>query len=127
MYPPELKYTSEHEWALITGDTARVGITYYAQAQLGDVVYVDLTAKPGDAVRRGDSFGVVESVKAASDLYCPLSGTVTALNSRLAANPELVNQDPYGDGWMLELRIADPAEVESLLDADHYQQQLPAE
>ena len=125
MYPPELKYTTEHEWTRISGVVARVGITEFAQAQLGDVVYVDLTKKPGDSVAASESFGVVESVKAASDLYCPLAGSVTAVNSRLASNPELVNQDPYGEGWMLELRVADPAQAESLLSADDYEAQLP--
>jgi glycine cleavage system H protein len=120
-------YTADHEWTRISGDVARVGITEYAQARLGDVVYVDLPRKPGDAVVASESFGVVESVKAASDLYCPLSGTVLAVNTRLASNPELVNQDPYGDGWMLELRISDPSQAESLLSATDYEAQLPSE
>jgi glycine cleavage system H protein len=125
MYPADLRYTSEHEWARVAGDVARVGITEFAQAQLGDVVYVDLTKKTGDRVEASESFGVVESVKAASDLYCPLSGVVLSVNAKLAASPELVNQDPYGDGWMLEMRISDPAQVGTLLSSEDYEAQLP--
>lgn len=117
--PSELRYTEEHEWVRESGEALRVGITDFAQDQLGDVVYVELP-KVGDELKRMQPFGVVESVKAASDLFSPLSGTVTAVNDRLVDEPELVNDDPYGEGWMLELKVSDAAELDGLLDADAY-------
>jgi glycine cleavage system H protein len=123
-YPADLRYTAEHEWVRATGDgLARVGITAFAQDALGDVVYVSLPAV-GDSVRAGDSCGEVESTKSVSDLYAPLTGDVTAVNEALDARPELVNTDPYGDGWMYELRLQDPGALDSLLDHAGYQQQL---
>src|SRR6476469_5554676 len=101
--PNDRKYTNEHEWVRLQGDTAEVGITEYAQAELGDVVYVELPA-PGTQVKQGETFGVVESVKAASDLYAPLSGEVLEANATLQDTPELVNTEPYGGGWMLKVR-----------------------
>ena len=127
MFPADLKYTAEHEWTRVTGDIARIGITDFAQAQLGDVVYVDITKRAGEQVSHGESFGVVESVKAASDLFCPVTGTVVAVNARLAASPELVNQQPYGEGWMVEVRLANLTEVDALLSAEAYEAALPAE
>ncbi|MFQ5944877.1 MAG: glycine cleavage system protein GcvH [Anaerolineae bacterium] len=118
-YPEDLRYTEEHEWARWQDGEALVGITHYAQDQLGDVVYVELPA-PGDAVQQSEPFGVVESVKAASDLYSPLSGRVSALNEALAERPELVNEDPYGEGWMIRLEPSDAAELEGLLSAAAY-------
>ncbi len=100
----ERRYTKTHEWLIIDGKTATVGITDFAQAQLGDVVFLDLPS-PGRKVAHGESFGVIESVKAASDLYAPVAGTISAVNDKLAANPELVNSDPYGDGWILKLQF----------------------
>ncbi len=100
----ERRYTKTHEWLIIDGKPATVGITDFAQAQLGDVVFLDLPS-PGRKVALGESFGVIESVKAASDLYAPVAGTIAAVNDKLAANPELVNSDPYGDGWILKLQI----------------------
>jgi len=117
--PEELRYTSEHEWVRTTGDTVRVGITDFAQDQLGDVVYVELP-NAGAHLEANQPFGVVESVKAASDLYSPLTGKVVALNDRLLDQPELVNSDPYGEGWMLELAPANPSDVEALMDAQAY-------
>lgn len=117
--PAELRYTKEHEWARREGDQARVGITGYAQEQLGDVVFVELP-KVGTRVTATKSFGVVESVKAVSDLYAPLSGEVTAVNAALPGKPELVNSDPYGDGWMIVIKLADPAEYDTLLSAETY-------
>ncbi|WP_199444271.1 glycine cleavage system protein GcvH [Umezawaea beigongshangensis] len=122
MIPEELKYTEEHEWVLRTGDdTVRVGITDYAQEQLGDVVFVQLP-ELGEKVTVGQVLGEVESTKSVSDIYAPLVGEVVARNDSLDQQPELVNSDPYGEGWMVELRLADPAEVDGLLDASAYQE-----
>ena len=118
--PPDLKYTKEHEWARIEGDRARVGITHFAQEQLGDVVFVELP-KVGTRVTALKTFGVVESVKAVSDLYAPLSGEIVEINAELPKKPELVNQDPYGQGWMLVIKLSTPAEVGQLLDAAAYE------
>jgi glycine cleavage system H protein len=117
--PADLRYTEEHEWARLEDDRVIVGITEYAQAQLGDVVYVELP-KVGDRVRRMKPFGVVESVKAASDLFSPLTGTIVAVNARLTDEPELVNTDPYGDGWMVAIETDDAAELATLLSPDDY-------
>ena len=119
--PPDLKYTKEHEWARVEGDRARVGITHFAQEQLGDVVFVELP-KVGTRVTALKTFGVVESVKAVSDLYAPLSGEIVEVNAELPKKPELVNQDPYGQGWMLVIKLSTPAEVGQLLDAAAYEQ-----
>ncbi len=118
--PTDLRYTADHEWLKLEGSRARVGITDFAQDQLGDVVYVDVPPA-GRTVRAGKPFGVVESVKAVSDLYSPISGTVTEANARLVDAPELVNQDPYGEGWMVVIEPADPAEIDGLLDAAAYE------
>ncbi|MDY6890022.1 MAG: glycine cleavage system protein GcvH [Pseudomonadota bacterium] len=118
--PSELKYVASHEWVRDEGDgTVTVGITDHAQDLLGDVVFVELP-DVGDEVAAGDDAGVVESVKAASDLYAPLSGEVVEINDALEDAPELVNSDPYGDGWFLKLKLADPTELDDLLDADAY-------
>jgi glycine cleavage system H protein len=117
--PQELKYTKDHEWIRIEGDTAYVGITDFAQSELGDIVYVDIDTLDKE-VSRDEVFGTVEAVKTVSDLFCPLTGTVLEINPKLDANPELVNSDPYGDGWMIKLSIADQNEVADLLDAAGY-------
>lgn len=118
--PSDLKYAKSHEWLKITADgTALVGITDYAQNSLGDITFVQLP-KVGAALKAGETFGVVESVKAASDVYAPVAGTVLEVNSALDANPEKVNAAPYTDGWMLKLKLADPASVATLLDAAGY-------
>jgi glycine cleavage system H protein len=123
-YPQELRYTAEHEWVRTSDDGAvRIGITAFAQEALGDVVYVSLPAV-GDTIAAGDACGEIESTKSVSDLYAPLAGEVTAINDSLDATPELVNSDPYGEGWMYELRPEDPAAVEALMDAAGYQAQL---
>jgi len=120
--PPDLRYAKSHEWVKLDPDgTATVGITDYAQAALGDITYVQLP-KVGAALRAGGMFGVVESVKAASDVYAPLSGTVTAVNSALENAPEALNKDPYGSAWILKLKAADPREAAALLDAAAYAQ-----
>ena len=118
-YPPELRYTREHEWVRVEGGACVVGITHHAQDALGDVVYVELPAA-GAAVTAGKPFGVVESVKSVSDLYAPVSGQVAAVNPRLADAPELVNADPYGEAWMIRIELADPGQLDGLLDADAY-------
>ena len=118
--PAELKYTREHEWAKVEGDRARIGITGSAQEQLGDVVFVELP-KVGAKVTAMKTFGVVESVKAVSDLFAPVSGEVVEVNDALPKNPELVNSDPYGRGWMLVIRMSDPKDVDSLMSAADYQ------
>jgi len=127
VYPSDLRYSKEHEWARVEGARAAVGITRYAADQLGDVVYVDLTLKVGDEVHQFDTFGTVESVKAASDLFSPVSGRIVRVNDQLADQPELVNQDPYGQGWMLEVELADPAELDALLGAADYEASLPTD
>ncbi|MEA2632761.1 MAG: glycine cleavage system protein [Chloroflexota bacterium] len=119
MVPADLRYTKDHEWVRIEGDTATIGITAYAADQLGDIVFVELP-DPGRVLEASAAFGVVESVKAVSDLFAPVGGEVTEANGELAGNPELVNSDPYGTGWMLRLRLADPSQVEGLLEPDAY-------
>jgi glycine cleavage system H protein len=124
VYPEDLKYTPEHEWVKADGDgPVRVGITDFAQDQLGDIVYVQLP-DVGSAVRAGDACGELESTKSVSDLFAPVNGTVTAVNEALADQPDLVNSDPYGEGWLLDIEVEDTAEVEALMDADAYQGQL---
>ncbi len=117
--PPDLHYTRDHEWVRVDGEEATVGITQYAADQLGDIVFVELP-DAGRELDEAKPFGVVESVKAVSDLFAPLSGEVTAVNTALAADPELVNSDPYGRGWMIKLRIADTGQMDDLLDAPGY-------
>ncbi|WP_216204965.1 glycine cleavage system protein GcvH [Amycolatopsis aidingensis] len=119
--PEELRYTEEHEWvAARDGGSARVGITEYAQDQLGDVVFVDLP-EPGTPVRAGEPFGEVESTKSVSELFAPVDGEILAVNDAVAESPELINSDPYGEGWLVEIRMTDPAALEQLLDAEAYQ------
>jgi glycine cleavage system H protein len=119
MVPTDLRYTKEHEWVRVEGDVATVGVTEYAADQLGDVVFVDLP-EAGRSLEQFGTFGVVESVKAVSDLFAPLSGEVVEANAALAGQPELVNREPYAGGWMLKLRVADPKQVDGLLDAAAY-------
>ena len=117
-YPTDLKYTKDHEWIRVSGDTADIGITDYAQRQLGDVVYVDLP-DVGKAVTAGESFGSIESVKAVSELFAPMSGEVIAVNPHLKDHPEAVNSDPH-DSWMVKIRLSDPGATGSLMDAAAY-------
>ena len=119
MYPKELRYSKEHEWAKVEGNRVRVGITKFAADRLSDVVYVELP-KVGSKVTFMESFGVVESVKAVSDLYAPVSGTVVEINSALAEKPEVINTDPYGDAWMIVVEPRDLSELDRLLDAGGY-------
>jgi glycine cleavage system H protein len=122
-YPADLRYTREHEWARLEGQRARVGITHYAQDQLGDVVFVELP-KVGAKVTQMQSFGVVESVKAVSDLFAPLSGVVAEVNEELTREPERVNRDPYGTGWLVVIELANAAEAEKLMTAPQYEEFL---
>ena len=128
MYPDDLKYTSEHEWVRPSsgdGDSVRIGVTDYAQDALGDIVYVSLP-EVGAEVTDGAAVGELESTKSVSDVYAPLDGTVVAVNESLDQNPEMVNSDPYGEGWLYELRLSDPSAVDGLMDAEAYQAQLDA-
>lgn len=118
-FPEDVKYTKEHEWLRMEGQRARIGITDYAQDALGDVVYVDIP-EVGTEVRGGDPFGEVESTKSVSDVYAPVSGTVVERNAALVEAPELVNEDPYGEGWMIVIEPSDPSEMDGLLDASSY-------
>ncbi len=125
-FPADLRYTKEHEWARIDGTRVTVGITDFAQEELGDVVFVELP-DTGTELEAAGTFGVVESVKAVSDLYVPLSGTVTAVNTQLEERPELVNTSPYDEGWMIVLEVANPDEIEDLLSAADYQNYIQQE
>lgn len=119
MAPANLRYTKDHEWVKIDGDVATIGVTDFAANQLGDVVFVDLPSS-GKSVEQFATFGVVESVKAVSDLYAPLSGEVVEVNADLAAKPELVNSDPFGGGWMIKVRVSEAGQIDGLLDAAAY-------
>ena len=120
MIPADLRYTKEHEWVRVDGDVATIGITQHAADQLGDIVFVELP-EPGKTLAQFATFGVVESVKAVSDLFAPVGGEVVEANGALAAAPEVVNSDPYGAGWMLRIRLADAAQVDALLDPAAYE------
>jgi glycine cleavage system H protein len=118
--PKELRYSEEHEWATVDENIATIGITDYAQEQLGDIVYIELP-ETGTQVIKGDKFGVVESVKAVSDLYSPVTGTVVTVNTGLPNTPETVNEEPYGDGWMIRVEMSDPEELDNLMTAAEYE------
>jgi glycine cleavage system H protein len=122
--PGDLKYSKSDEWVRVEGNIATVGITDYAQDQLSDIVYVEVTASEGEELAKEDAFGAVESVKAASDLYMPVGGTLAAINEALMDAPEMVNSDPYGEAWMAKFEIADMSEVDALLDAAAYQKYI---
>ena len=126
MYPDNFRYTKEHEWVLVEGDTGTVGITDHAQEELGDIVYVDLP-KVGAHVEQGKSLGSVESVKAVSDVYSPVSGEVTEANQALADAPETLNSDPHGAGWLVKIRLSNAGEAESLMSAADYEKYVGAE
>ncbi len=117
--PGNLKYTKEHEWILVEGDMATVGITEFAQGELGDVVFIEIETV-GENLEAGATFGTIEAVKTVSDLFMPVSGEITEVNPAIEANPEVVNSDPYGEGWMIRMKVADPAELNGLLDAAAY-------
>ena len=119
-FPENVRYTKDHEWVRLEGDVAIVGITDFAQHELGDIVYVEIETV-GQELNAGDVFGTVEAVKTVSDLYLPLDGSVTEINPNLNSNPELVNTDPYGEGWMVKMKLANAVDVDSLMDAAAYQ------
>jgi glycine cleavage system H protein len=118
-FPANLKYTKEHEWILVEGNKAKIGITDFAQKELGDIVYLDISSQ-GKKVVQNEIFGTIEAVKTVSDLYMPVTGTILGMNSALETDPQLVNTDPYGAGWMVEIELADESEIADLLSADDY-------
>jgi glycine cleavage system H protein len=124
--PPGLKYSKEHEWVATEESVATIGITDHAQEQLGEIVYIELPSV-GEKVSKDDPFGVVESVKAVSDIYAPVSGTVVEVNEDLPESPEVVNEDPYGDGWLIKVKVSDPADFEDLMDNDEYSELVARE
>lgn len=123
--PENLKYTKEHEWIRVDGDVAVVGITDFAQGELGDVVFVEIETV-GETLSGGETFGTVEAVKTVSDLFMPVGGEVLEFNTSLEDSPELINKDPYGEGWMIKIKISDPAQLDELMDATAYQAMLEA-
>lgn len=123
--PAELKYTKDHEWVRIEGDIATVGITHFAQGELGDIVYVEVETVD-ESLDKDEVFGTVEAVKTVSDLFLPLTGEIVAFNEALEDDPELVNKDPYGEGWMIKLKIADASEIADLLDSEQYASEIGA-
>lgn len=122
--PTDLRYTQKDEWVRVEGNIGTIGITDYAQDQLSDVVFVEIQASEGDAISKGDAIAAVESVKAASDVYAPVSGTVTAINDALSDTPEAINSAPFGDAWMIKLELSDPSELDGLMDAAAYEAYL---
>ncbi|SEL49728.1 glycine cleavage system protein GcvH [Parapedobacter koreensis] len=122
-FPTDLKYTKDHEWIRVEGEEAVVGITDFAQRELGDIVFIDINTI-GDEVAQNDVFGTVEAVKTVSDLFMPVTGTVLSVNEQIDNSPELVNQDPYGAGWLVRIKLNDPADVEGLLSATDYEAQV---
>lgn len=123
MYPTDRRYSKEHEWVAVDGEQAVIGITDFAQQELGDIVYVELPSE-GQEVKAGDVLGTIESVKAVTEIFAPIGGTVVAANQALDGAPEVVNQDPHGEGWYCKMRPAEPAEIEALLDAGRYEELL---
>jgi glycine cleavage system H protein len=126
MYPQEFLYTKEHEWIRVDEEMGTIGITDHAQKELGDIVYVELP-KPGEHVAAKESFGTVESVKAVSEIYSPVSGEVAAVNTKLQNNPEMLNSDPHGEAWLVQVRLSDRSEIEKLMTADEYEAYIQKE
>ena len=122
-YPSDLKYSKEHEWIRVEGNTGTVGITHFAQSELGDIVYIDINTL-GDSVAKDAVFGTIEAVKTVSDLYMPIAAKVTEINKGLDATPEAVNKDPYGAGWLVKVEITNPADLDSLMDAETYKKHI---
>jgi len=126
IYPDDLKYTKEHEWLAVNGSVGTVGITHYAQSELGDIVYVELPAA-GSPVVAGEEFGTVESVKAVSEIFAPVSGEILQVNATLATSPETINKDPYGEGWLLKIKLADTKDLDSLMTPAEYRKYIEEE
>lgn len=124
--PEDLKYSKEHEWVRISGNVVTVGISDYAQDQLGEIVFVELPAE-GEEFSKGDAFGVVESVKSVNDIYAPVAGTVMEINDPVVDSPEIVNEDPYGEGWLIKFEVSDPKELKELMSAKEYEKYLKEE
>ncbi len=124
--PPGLKYSKEHEWVTAEESVATIGITDHAQDQLGEIVYIELPSV-GEKISKDDPFGVVESVKAVSDIYAPISGTVAEVNEGLRESPEVINEDPYGDGWLIKIRVSDSSELDDLMDNEEYEEMVAKE
>lgn len=124
--PPGLKYSKEHEWVAAEESMATIGITDHAQDQLGEIVYIELPSV-GEKISKDDPFGVVESVKAVSDIYAPISGTVAEVNEGLRESPEVINEDPYGDGWLIKIRASDVSEMDDLMDSEEYEEMVAQE
>jgi len=124
--PEDLKYTNDHEWVKVDGDTATVGVTEHAQSELGDIVYVEIETV-GDTLDKEEAFGTIEAVKTVSDLFMPVSGEVLEANERLDADPVVVNQDPYGEGWMIKIKLSDPSELDEMLTAAQYKEHIGEE
>lgn len=123
--PDNLKYTKDHEWIKVDGDEAMIGITEFAQKELGDIVFIEVETE-GETLDVGEAFGTIEAVKTVSDLFMPVSGEVAEFNAELESNPEIVNKDPYGEGWIIKVKITDPATINDLLDADAYKELIEA-
>lgn len=121
--PSNLKYTKDHEWIRVEGNTAFIGVTDFAQGELGDVVFVEIETV-GETLNKGEAFGTIEAVKTVSDSYMPVSGTVLEKNEKIEATPDVINKDPYGDGWMIKIELTNPSELDELLTAEQYQAQL---
>jgi len=121
--PKELRYTKDHEWIKVKGDTATIGVTDFAQQQLGDVVFVEIETM-GETLQKGDVFGTIEAVKTVSDMYMPIAGEIIEVNPKLEDSPEIVNEDPYGEGWMIKIKIEDDLELDELLSADDYEMEV---
>jgi len=123
--PDNLKYTKDHEWIKVDGDEALIGITEFAQKELGDIVFIEVETE-GETLDAGEAFGTIEAVKTVSDMFMPVSGEVLEFNAELESNPEIVNKDPYGEGWIIKLKISDPANLDDLLDAEDYKELIEA-
>ncbi len=121
--PKDMKYSEEHEWVQVNGDTVTIGVTDFAQEELGDIVFLELP-DTGEEFKQGDAFGSIEAVKTVADLYAPISGTVVEVNETLEDAPETVNDSPYGDGWLMKLKLSDPGELDALMDAEAYAQHI---
>jgi glycine cleavage system H protein len=126
MYPADYRYTKDHEWIKVDGPVGTIGITDYAQSELGDVVFAELP-KVGAAMKAGESFGTIESVKAVSEIFTPVSGEITEINSKLVDTPEIINKDPHGSAWLVKIRLSDPKEVSALMDAAAYESYIAAQ
>ncbi|MDN5347160.1 MAG: glycine cleavage system protein [Clostridia bacterium] len=125
-YPNDLRYSKEHQWIRVEGNRGKVGITDYAQSSLGDIIFVELPQE-GDELKKDDALGIVESAKSSSDVYCPVSGKVIAVNEELLDSPQLINEDPYGRGWMIEIELSDPSELDDLMEAAEYRAMVEEE